>query len=344
MIEKEIKEGLKNWPGIVSRYSQADNTKAAIQIVTSFGPFLAIWVLMYFSLDWSYWITAALAIVNSFFLVRLFIIQHDCGHFSFLNSRRANFVTGYICSFFTSIPFRYWSRVHSHHHGHIGQLEHRDIGDINFLTVKEFRERGFWGRLGYRIFRHPLCLFGLIPIIYMAVSNRWPFFDFKGWRKIRISMIWNNVWMLLIYVLIAFVVGWKAFLAVQIPTIGIFAIIAFWFFYVQHQHEHTYMQWKENWDHLVASIKGSTYYKLPRLFQWLTGNIGFHHIHHLNSKIPNYQLEKCARENPILQKYVPTLTFRESLKCIFNNLWDEDLQRMISFREFYRMERVGFSI
>lgn len=340
MFEKEIKTALKEWPLIVSKYSKADNRKAAIQIANTFGPFVAIWILMYFSLSWSYWITGALAIVNGFFLARLFIIQHDCGHSSFLRSRKGNQITGYVCSFFTSIPFKYWSRVHNHHHGHVGQLEHRDIGDINFLTVEEFRKRGFWGRIGYRIFRHPIFLFGLVPMIYVGISNRFPFFNFKGWKKIRIGMIWNNVWMLLVYCLVAFVVGWKAFLAVQIPIIGIFAIIAFWFFYVQHQHEHTYMQWKNNWDHLVASIRGSTYYKLPRVFQWLTGNIGFHHIHHLNSKIPNYKLETCARENPILQKYVPTITFTESLKCIFNNLWDEELQRMISFREFYRRERM----
>ena len=250
---------------------------------------------------------------------------------------------GYICSFFTSIPFKYWSRVHNHHHGHVGQLEHRDIGDINFLTVNEFREKSFFGRLRYRMFRHPVSLFAIIPVAYLTVSNRIPFFSFKGWGKIRRSQLFNNLFLILIYLLVAFLVGWKAFLLVHIPVLFIFGIIAFWFFYVQHQHESTYMQWKEDWDHLMASIKGSTFYHLPKPFQWLTGNIGFHHIHHLNSRIPNYLLEKCAKENPILQKFVSTINFRESLQCIFANLWDEEYQRMISFKEFYKLEKVRAS-
>ncbi len=338
-IDQEIRAALGNWRSIVKSYSKPNHRLAIGQILNTFLPFIAIWTIMYFSLDWSYWITLSLAIVNGFFLSRLFIIQHDCGHQSFFKSRKWNNLVGYICSFFTSIPYKYWSRVHNYHHGHVGQLEHRDVGDINFLTVEEFRRKSWWGRLGYRIFRHPIFLFGFVPVIYLAVSNRYPFFQFKGWGNILKSQLYNNLVLLAVYILLAILLGWKAFLLVQIPVLLSFGIIAFWFFYVQHQHEKTYMQWKDNWDHLLASIKGSTYYKLPKLFQWLTGNIGYHHIHHLNSKIPNYLLEKCAKENPILQKYVSTLTWRESLKCIFAILWDEERQKMISFREFYRMEK-----
>ena len=344
MIEKidaELKKALQNWPKIVQKYSRPNHRKAFIQILNSMLPFVGLWILMYFSLGWSYWITLGLAIVNAFFLVRLFIIQHDCGHQSFFGSRKWNNRLGFICSFFTSIPYKYWSRAHTYHHGHVGQLEHRNVGDINVLTVEEFRKKSPFIKFLYRIFRHPIFLFTFVPVIYLSISNRYPFFRFKGWRNTRKSQILNNILLLAVYVGLAWILGLKAFLMVHIPIVVIFGIIAFWFFYVQHQHEHTYYQWKENWDYLLANLKGSTYYKLPKLFQWLTGNIGFHHIHHLSSKIPNYALEKCAKENPILQKYAPILTFKESLKTIFNNLWDEENQKMISFREYYQMERVG---
>jgi omega-6 fatty acid desaturase (delta-12 desaturase) len=290
---------------------------------------------MYYSLRWSVWLTLALGLVNGFFLVRLFIIQHDCGHQSFLKSKKWNNTIGFVCSIFTSLPYKYWSRVHSFHHGHAGQLEHRNVGDINFLTVKEFKESNRTKRFAYRVFRNPVFLFLLTPLIYFTISNRYPFFQFKGWEAVRKSQVWNNLIMIAIYLLLGWLLGWREFFLVQLSIIFVFSVVAFWFFYVQHQHEETYMRWKDQWDHLLASIRGSTYYKLPKIFQWLTGNIGFHHIHHLNSKIPNYNLARCARENPIFQKYVPTIGFRESLKCITNNLFDEEQQKMISFREFY---------
>jgi omega-6 fatty acid desaturase (delta-12 desaturase) len=240
------------------------------------------------------------------------------------------------------LPYEYWARVHNFHHGHAGQLEHRDVGDINFLTVKEYRESGKLKRTFYRMFRHPVFMFILTPVIYFTVSNRYPFFKFKGWDAVRRSQVRNNLVLFSIYLLLGWLLGWKEFFVVQLSVIFVFSVVAFWFFYVQHQHEETYMRWKNQWDHLLASIRGSTYYKLPRMFQWLTGNIGYHHIHHLNSKIPNYNLQRCARENPVLQKFVPTITFRESLQCVYSNLYDERRQKMISFREFYALERHGY--
>ncbi|MEM1326121.1 MAG: fatty acid desaturase [Bacteroidota bacterium] len=339
-LDQEIKEQLKNWKSIVKKYQQPSTRKAVVQLINSFGPFVGLWVLMYFSLSWSYWITLGLGLINCFFLVRIFIIQHDCGHQSFLGKRRWNNAIGFICSFFSSIPYNYWSRVHSFHHGHVGQLDFRDIGDINFLTVEEFRALSFWGRLKYRLFRNPFVLFCIAPMIYMGFRLRYPFISFNNAKSITRKHLFNNACMLVVYTILGFLIGWKAFLMIQIPIIWFFGIVSFWFFYVQHQHEEGYMRWKDNWDYVLAAIKGSTYYKLPRVFQWLTGNIGFHHIHHLSSRIPNYQLAKCAKENPILQRYTTTLTFKESLGTMFNKLWDEQERRMISFREFYRMERV----
>ena len=339
-IEQEIKVALKDWGKIIRPYKKADTKKAVIQILNSYGPFIAIWVLMYFSLDWSYLLTLGLAVVNSFFLVRIFIIQHDCGHQSFFKNKKWNNFVGWTSSFFSTIPFDYWAKVHNYHHGHTGKLEHRDIGDIDFLTVKEYRELSRFGKWKYRAFRHPIVLFFIVPVIYLGIINRLPTIGFKGWKPTHIRQYINNALLLGVFMALGFGLGWANFLMVHLPIIFCFGVISFWFFYVQHQHEETYMQWTEKWDFVLAAIKGASYYKLPKVWHWLTGNIGYHHIHHLSSKIPNYNLAKCARENPILQKYVQKLTFTESLKTMFHKLWDEEQQRMISFKEYYMLERM----
>ena len=332
--EAAIKQDLANWKQIVAKYQTPDWRRATWQIVNTFGPFLALWVAMYFALDYSLALTLALGVVNAFFLVRIFIIQHDCGHFSFLKSRKANDVIGWVCSFFSTIPYSYWSRVHSYHHGHTGKLEHRDIGDIDFLTVEEYRQRSTWGKIKYRIFRNPFVIFGVIPVVYLGLVLRLPRITFPGWRPVHVRQHINNIALVLVYLGLAWALGWRHFLVVQGTTVAFFGVIAFWFFYVQHQHEDTYMRWSERWDYLLAAIRGATFYKLPRVMHFLTGNIGYHHIHHLSSRIPNYNLARCAKENPILQKYVTEVTFRESLPMMFNKLWDEDSSRMISFREY----------
>lgn len=340
-VELELKQALKGWSKTIRPYQQSDSKKAVLQIFTSIGPFLAVWVLMYYSLSWSYWITLGLAVVNAFFLVRIFIIQHDCGHQSFFSNKRLNNAVGFFCSFFSAIPFKYWAANHNFHHVHSGQLETRDIGDIQTLTVEEFSKLGKWGRFKYRLFRAPVVLFVIGPMYYIFVTNRFPFAQWNGfWRPIKQLTI-ANLSMAIVYITIAYFIGWKAFLAVQLPITAFFGVIAVWFFYVQHQHEHTYKHWKENWEYLAAAIKGSSYYKLPKIWHWLTGNIGYHHIHHLSSGIPNYNLARCAKENPIFQKYVTKLTFIESLKCMRHKLWDEHRQIMISFSEFYRLEKSG---
>ncbi|MFT4668052.1 MAG: omega-6 fatty acid desaturase (delta-12 desaturase) [Polaribacter sp.] len=339
-INEEIKESLKHWQKIVAQYQKPDTTKAVIQILNSFGPYVALWVLMYFSLNWSIFITIGLGIVNAFFLVRIFIIQHDCGHQSFFSSKKVNNVVGYVCSFFSFMPYKYWAKVHNFHHGHAGQIEVWDIGDIPTLTVKQYQAKGFWGKLGYRIWRSPIITFVVAPIYYMLVSNRLPTIRIDKLKKAGWSQVRNNIAIAVVYIALALLLGWKKFLFVQFFLIFSFGIISFWFFYVQHQHEESYKQWKHNWDYVVAAIRGSSYYKLPKVFQWLTGNIGIHHIHHLSSLIPNYNLEKCMTENKVLNKYVTVVTFWESLKLMSCKLWDEEKQRMISFKEytmFYRM-------
>ena len=336
---EEIKQALGNWPAMLKEYAEANASKAWVQILTSYLPFIGLWVLMYFSLRVSYLLTLALAFINAFFLVRIFIIQHDCGHRSYFKSQKLNRIVGWACSFFSTIPFKYWARVHDFHHGHCGQLETRDIGDIDTLTVEEFRALSGWGKLKYRVYRMPLVTFVIGPIHYFLINNRIPLVRLKPFRGMIWSQTINNLAIVGVILSLGFLIGWKVFLLVQTPIILFFFIIAIWFFYVQHQHEHTYKTWKEDWEYLMAAIKGSTFYNLPRLVHWLTGYIGYHHIHHLNSGIPSYNLARCAKENPVLNQYVTKVTFWKSLSYIRHKLWDEKEQRMITFTEFYRKEK-----
>ena len=335
--EGEIHRALADWKSIVAPYQAPSGRRAAWQIVNTLVPLLAVWVAMYLAYATSVWLTLALSVPAAFLLVRLFIIQHDCGHYSFVRGRRRSDLIGWACSFLTTVPYTYWSRVHSFHHGHVGQLEHRNVGDIDFLTVAEYRARSTWGRLRYRIFRSAPVLTLVAPLLYITVMVRFPKVWYPGWRPVHLRLHLNNLAILAAYAALGYTLGWARFAVVQGSIVLGFSVIAFWFFYVQHQHEETYMRWSGDWDYLLAAIRGATLYDLPPLFHWLTGNIGYHHIHHLSSRIPNYNLARCARENPVLQRYVTSVTFTESLGLLTHKLWDERAGRMISFGEFGRV-------
>jgi omega-6 fatty acid desaturase (delta-12 desaturase) len=238
------------------------------------------------------------------------------------------------------IPYKYWAKGHNYHHGHNGLLhEHRDIGDIDLLTSDEYRMLSKWGRLKYRIFRSFPVLFLIVPTYYVLLHNRLPLINLKGWSHARRSLLFSNIGLVVFCVLMYFLLGWQALVLVQLPILMAFGTIAIWFFYVQHQHEMSYKAWKDTWDYALSAFKGSTYYKLPKLIHWLSGNIGYHHIHHLNPLVPNYELAKCHHENPIFDELSTHMTFKQSLSCIFNKLWDEQEQRLISFKEFYMLEK-----
>jgi acyl-lipid omega-6 desaturase (Delta-12 desaturase) len=337
-INKEIKQALSNWKEMISQYQIPDNKKAALQVVTTFLAFIGLWVLIYFSIQWSILLSIPLFMLNALFLVRIFVIQHDCGHQSYFNSKKINNFIGTVCSVFSFIPYKYWSKVHNFHHGHSGQLEVVEIGDIPTLTVNEYIGLNNWGKLKYRLFRFPIVTFVIAPVYYFLVPCRYPTYSFNKWGKYMWMTLKDNFWIALSYVVVGSLVGWPMFLLVQFTLVFLFGVIAFWFFYVQHQHEFSYKQWKHNWDFLLSSIRGSSYYKLPRLFHWLTGNIGYHHIHHLSSLIPNYNLPKVFRERPILSKYVTQITFWQSLKMMRYKLWDEAQEKMISFEEYRQIK------
>ena len=339
-MEKRFNDSLQyimdNWQQIVKQY-QVPNPKMAIwQIISSFLPFIGLWTLMYYSLSVSYWLTLGLAIVNAFFLVRIFIIQHDCGHQSFFKSRKVNDVIGFVCSAISLIPYKYWAKSHNFHHGHNGRLEVdiRDIGDMPMLTVEEFRALSPIKKFGYRLYRMPLIFLAIGSVYYVFIHNRFAFIKQKGFEIAKKSVIWSNLFMITVYTICILLFGLSTFLKIQLPIVMFFGVMAVFAFYIQHQHEHAHKQWKQEWNYVLSALKGSTYWRLPRVFQWLTGNIGLHHIHHLSSLIPSYNLQKCKDENPILQEHITVVTFSESAALFFNKLWDEQQQRMITFREY----------
>ena len=283
---------------------------------------------MVLRLEVSYWLTLLLAIPTAGFFARTFIIFHDCGHGSFFKSKRANDTLGFITGILTLTPYYRWRHDHAVHHASVGDLDRRGVGDIMTLTVKEYQQKSGWDRLVYRVTRHPLALFTVGPLGLFLINNR--FSTRTSGKRERYSVYWTNLALLVIVLLISVTIGLKAFFLVLLPVMILGTTAGIWLFYVQHQFEGVYWERHERWDYLSAALKGSSYYKLPRILQWFSGNIGFHHIHHVSPRIPNYYLEKCHRDNPMFQG-VKTLTLLSSMRCMFLSLWDEDKNELVSF-------------
>lgn len=336
----EFKEKVTQALKVLRSYASPDHKKAIIQMITSFGPFLGLWTLMYFTWDYSKILFAVLAFINAFFLVRIFIIQHDCGHQNYMKSKFVRDIIGVICSLFSTIPYHYWAKSHDFHHSHNGMLDHRDIGDIDTLTVAEYEALSGFKKFAYRVYRSFPVMFIIGPIYYVLIHNRLPLINLPQFKKHRIGLYLSNLLIIGVVALFCYILDWKKVLATHLAIVGFFAIVAIWFFYIQHQHEHGYKHWKNKWEYLYAAVKGSTFYKLPGIVHWLTGNIGYHHIHHLNPAIPSYKLPKSIESIPWFHKFTTEVTFFESLKMISHKLWDEQSERMISFREYYRMKNL----
>ena len=335
MPENKFKLKKPTWLNLVAQYQMPSKWKSIWQFTNSFFPFIAIWYLMYLSLDVSYWLTLAMAFPAAGFIARLFIIQHDCGHGSFFNSQKANNYLGMFISVFTLTPYHYWRKSHAIHHASAGNLEHRGIGDIYTMTVQEFLKKNKWERFKYRLYRNPLILFLIIPTVLFAFIYRVPNFREKALKSVNKSVYWTSFALALLVSSIIWLIGFKEFLLIQLPITFISSSTGTWLFFIQHQFEDTYWDSNDAWDYAQAALKGSSFYKLPKILQWFTGNIGFHHIHHLSPKIPNYMLEKCHKENPIFQE-AKVLTLRTSFRSTFLSLWDESQKKLISFRQLKR--------
>jgi omega-6 fatty acid desaturase (delta-12 desaturase) len=314
-------------------YEGGDLGRSVWQLVNSFGPFVALCAAMYLSLDRSYWLTLAIGVVAAGFMVRIFIIQHDCGHDSFFRSRRANTIVGTLCSLVTFTPYANWRRQHAGHHGHWNNLDKRDSGaDIysSCLTVEEYQGLSRWRRIAHRIVQHPVVALVIVPPLVFLLVYRVPFDTPKSWRKERFVVYATNMALLGAFLLLGWGLGFRNVLLVQLPIVAIAATIGVWLFSVQHRFERSWWAEQDEWDVVTASLQGSSYLKLPRLLQWFTGNIGFHHVHHLNPRIPNYRLQECHEALPELQD-ATTLTLSNGLRAWLFGLWDRDRNRMVRF-------------
>lgn len=312
---------------ILSRYQHPSRTRSVWQLVNSLVPYAVLWLLMFLSLRVSYLLTLALAVLAAGFMVRIFIIFHDCGHGSFFESRKANDITGVITGILTFTPYGRWKHDHAIHHATAGDLDRRGTGDVQTLTVQEYLDMPWWKRAGYRIVRHPLVMFTIGSTFVFAIFQR---FYLPGTApRERNSVLWTDLALAVMVAGLIYLMGWRAYLLIQIPVMVIGTSVGVWLFYVQHNFEGTYWERHKDWDFFKAGLTGSSFYKLPLILQWFTGNIGFHHIHHLNPRIPNYFLPKAHRENPTF--HVRPLTLLSSLRCLPLRLWDEKNKRMVGF-------------
>lgn len=310
---------------------EKSNTKASIlQILNTLVPFFLLWFLAYKSLSVSYLLTIGISFFAAGFLVRTFIIFHDCCHHSFFKNRTANKIIGTITGIITVFPYSQWAHDHSVHHATSSNLDKRGTGDIWMLTVDEYLEAPLWRKIAYRFYRNPLVMFGLGPIFVFLIQNR---FNRKGARlKERLNTYLTNVSIVAIVAIFCMTIGWQSFVLVQGTIFFISGVAGIWLFYVQHTFEDSYFEEDDEWEYVKAAVEGSSYYKLPKLLQWLTGNIGFHHVHHLSPRVPNYKLEE-AHNNTLPLQNVPTITLSTSLKSLKFRLWDEEKKNFISFRE-----------
>lgn len=329
----EMKAMARRMAAHCNQYRGASSKSAIWQVASTTAAFVVLIGLMLKSLEISYLLTLLLALPAAGLLLRFFIIQHDCGHGSFLPSRTANDTLGKLLSVLTLTPYGLWRREHAQHHAASGNLDRRGVGDITTLTVKEYEALPLAGRLKYRIYRNPIFLFGIGLPVYFMILQRLPWFHPYPARQTWGSVMRLNAGMVAFYGPLMWLFGWTNILMIAIPILILSAAIGGWLFFIQHQFEGTHWEQGNSWDFQVAAIYGSSYYVLPPVLQWFTGNIGLHHIHHLCSMIPNYKLQACLDASPEL-KSLNRLTLLESLSCARLTLWDEANRQLIGFREF----------
>lgn len=310
-------------------YEKIDTKKSIWQLANTIIPFIGLWILAYEALSISYALTFVIALVAAGFLVRIFIIFHDCCHQSFFKNRKANKILGTITGVLTLFPYNQWQHDHNVHHATSSNLDKRGTGDIWLLTVEEYIEAPFWKRVGYRFYRNPFVMFVLGPIYVFAIQNR--FNRKEARKKERMNTYLTNIIIVTLVVLMCLLVGWKAFLLVQGTIFMISGMSGIWLFYVQHTFEDSYFEEDEKWEFVKAAVEGSSFYKLPKILNWLTGNIGYHHIHHLSPRVPNYNLVEAHNNTKDLQN-VPTITLKTSLTSLKFRLWDEETNNFVGYK------------
>jgi omega-6 fatty acid desaturase (delta-12 desaturase) len=316
----------------IAPYREPRLSRSVLEIAITVVPFVLLWVLTWAALDAGYWFGLVLTLPAAGLLVRLFLIQHDCGHGAFFRGRAANDWVGRVIGVLTVTPYDYWRRSHSLHHASSGNLDNRGVGDIDTLTLEEFRALSPWGRLSYRAYRHPVVMFGIGPAYQFLLRHRLPFGLMRnGWRP-WISAMATNAGIAVLAGLLIWQIGLGMFLLIQLPITILAASMGVWLFYVQHQFEGAVWDRQEDWGFHHAALHGSSHYDLPAVLRWFSANIGVHHVHHLSSRIPFYRLPEVLRDRPELRE-VGRLTLWQSFKAVRLVLWDEQARRLISFRE-----------
>jgi acyl-lipid omega-6 desaturase (Delta-12 desaturase) len=318
------------WQESLAAYAHPSLSRSLLDIATSAVPYLALSALMYVTLRVSPLLSMLLALAQAGFLVRTFVVFHDCAHGSLLPSRRANAHLGRLLGLLVLSPFRRWRHDHAVHHASSGDLERRGVGDIVTLTVREYRRRSWRGRLSYRLIRNPLVMFGLGPVFAMIIGPR--LVARSARPQMRDSVLATDIALVGLFGGLCLLIGWKDFLLIWAPGALMAGSVGIWLFYVQHQFEDAYWQSTKDWNYAEAALRGSSYLKLPKVLQFFTGNIGLHHVHHLNARIPNYNLQRAHDANPLLHS-VPTLSLRNGLQAVRLKLWDEERRKLVTFAQ-----------
>lgn len=314
----------------VAPFAKSDLNKSIFQIFNTIVPLIALWGIAYAVKDISIWLAMGLSVIAAGFVVRTFIIFHDCTHGSFFKNKKANAAIGLLTGVITSFPFEKWKREHTIHHASSSNLDKRGIGDIDMMTVEEYLKASKGQRLWYRFYRNPFVLFGLGPLFMVFILNRFNRKDAKRKEKLNTHLT-TGIIVALSSALIFFF-GWTTFLAIQGTTLFIAGSLGIWLFYIQHTYEDSYFEHDSEWDYVKAAVEGSSYYQLPKILQWVTGNIGFHHVHHLSPRVPNYNLEK-AHDGSLPLQQATTITLKTSLESIRYKLYDEEKRKFVTFSE-----------
>ena len=320
----------RDWISVISRYNRPQLLKSWWQIINSVGPYIILWIVLIKTIDTGWWLTLLLAIPTAGFLVRIFIIFHDCGHGSFFKSHRMNKIIGIITGIIVFTPYHKWHHDHKIHHQTVGNLDKRGTGDVNTLTVEEYLSLSGWEKLSYRFYRNPFFLFGIAPILLFTIQNRFT----KSYMSVREKVYVHLTTLALIVIIsgLVLLIGWKTFLMIQLPILYIATVHGVWLFYVQHQYRNVLWEDESSWDYKTTALHGSSWFKLPAVLNWFTGNIGYHHIHHLSPMIPNYNLKKCHYENTMFHIVRP-ITFFSAFGSLMLRLYDVKNKRMIRFSE-----------
>jgi omega-6 fatty acid desaturase (delta-12 desaturase) len=324
------------WRAVIARYQQPSTARALWQITNTVVPYAGLWYLMYWLKDISLWLTVPCAIVAGGLLVRVFIIFHDCGHGSYFRSRWANDIMGFVAGVMTFTPYYHWRWEHAIHHGTSGHLDKRGTGDIWTMTVQEYLDASRWKRFSYRLSRNPVVLFIVAPIAVFVILQRFP--SPRASPRERRSVTWMNLALLCVVAVMCWLYGIVPYLLIQAMVWMVSGAAGIWLFYVQHQFEDVYWERGENWDYVAAALQGSSFYKLPRVLQWFSGNIGFHHIHHLSPRIPNYHLQECHEADPVFQQVKP-ITLLSSLRSLAFRLWDEPAGKLVGYARMRQIRR-----